>query len=134
MARRRSLRLSTRVTLFFGAMALIGGIGLTFATFLFARNSLLDQRISSAKVTAIQHATDMNDLLDTSPDASTVAQAVQDLDTEQGGYAALLTDPEFSHCFIGNGDIEFMHFSLPYSYLTSSPFTTILLRRCAQHI
>lgn len=96
MARRRSLRLSTRVTLFFGAMALIGGIGLTFATFLFARNSLLDQRISSAKVTAIQHATDLNDLLDTSPDASTVAQAVQDLDTEQGGYAALLTDPEFS--------------------------------------
>ncbi len=55
MAPRRSLRLSTRVTLFFGVMALIGGIGLTFATFLFARNSLLDQRISSAKVTAIQH-------------------------------------------------------------------------------
>jgi signal transduction histidine kinase len=95
MARRRSLRLSTRVTLFFGAMALLGGIGLTLATFLFARNSLLDQRVSAAKVTAIQHATNMNDLLDTSPDSRTVAQAVQDLDTEQGGYAALLTSAAF---------------------------------------
>ena len=93
MARRRSLRLSTRVTLFFGAMALLGGIGLTLATFLFARNSLLDQRISSAKLTAIDHANDLNDLLDTAPDSPTVAQAVQDLDTEQGGYAALLTSP-----------------------------------------
>ena len=44
MAVRRPLRLSTRVTLVFGAMALIGGIGFAVATFLFARSSLLDQR------------------------------------------------------------------------------------------
>ena len=93
-ARRRSLRLSTRVTLFFGAMALLGGIGLTVSTFLFARNSLLDQRISAAKLAAIDHATDLNDLLATEPDSRTLAQAVQDLDTEQFGYAALLTNPE----------------------------------------
>ena len=96
MARRRSLRLSTRVTLFFGIMALLGGIGLTFATFFFARNSLLDQRISAAKVSAIQHASDLNDLLATEPDSRTLAQAVQDLDTEQFGYAALLTNPALS--------------------------------------
>lgn len=90
MARRRSLRLSTRVTLFFGVMALLGGIGLTLATFLFARNSLLDQRITSAKLAAIEHAGDLNDLFGTNPDPAAIAQAVQDLDTEQDGYAVLL--------------------------------------------
>ena len=42
MARRRALRLSTRVTLFFATTALLGGIGLTVTTYLFARNSLLE--------------------------------------------------------------------------------------------
>lgn len=84
------------MTLFFGAMALLGGIGLTFSTFLFARNSLLDQRISAAKLTAIEHAGDLNDVLDTEPDARTLAQAVQDLDTDQFGYAVLLTNPELA--------------------------------------
>ncbi|MEO6570082.1 MAG: ATP-binding protein [Ilumatobacteraceae bacterium] len=96
MARRHSLRLSTRVTLFFGAMALLGGVGLTVATFLFARSSLLDQRITTGRGTTIEHAGGLNDLLDTEPDSRTVAQFVQDLDTDTGGFAVLLSgvDPD----------------------------------------
>lgn len=60
MVRRRSLRLSTRVTLFFGLVALLGGIGLTVATYLFARNSLIDQRIVTSQTTAIDHAVYLN--------------------------------------------------------------------------
>jgi signal transduction histidine kinase len=93
MADRRSLRLSTRVTLFFGAMALLGGIGLAVATFLFARNSLLDQRVVTAQRAAFDHAIALTGSLD--GDAETIARAVQDLDTEAGGFAVLLTSPSF---------------------------------------
>lgn len=94
MARRRFTRLSTRVTLFFGAMALLGGIGLAVATFFFARNSLLDQRVVAAQRTAIDHALDVRSALDTDPDPELVARAVQDLDTETDGFAVLLP-PDF---------------------------------------
>lgn len=93
MVRRRSLRLSTRVTLFFGAMALLGAIGLTVATFLFARNSLLDQRILSAKTTAVDHASKINEVLTSNPDE--VVREMQDLDTEAEGFAVLLSSPSF---------------------------------------
>jgi signal transduction histidine kinase len=93
MARRRSLRLSTRVTLFFGAMALIGGIGLAVATFLFARSSLVDQRITSARVQAIGHAQELNAVL--GEDQRTIELAVQDLDTGAEGFAVLLDSPSF---------------------------------------
>jgi signal transduction histidine kinase len=93
MARRRSLRLSTRVTLFFGAMVLLGGIGLTVATFFFARNSLLDQRILTAKTAAIEHAGAINDVLE--GDADEIRRAVQDLDIETDGYAVLLESDSF---------------------------------------
>lgn len=88
MARRRFTRLSTRVTLFFGVMALIGGIGLAVATFFFARNSLLDQRIVAAQRTAIDHALDLRSSLDSDPDG--LALAVRDLDTETDGFAIAL--------------------------------------------
>lgn len=91
MARRRSLRLNTRVTLFFGALALIGGAGLTLATFLFARNSLLDERVSNAKTDAIAHATTLNEVL--AADDDSVADGLFDLDIEANGYALLLTEP-----------------------------------------
>jgi signal transduction histidine kinase len=91
MARRRSLRLNTRVTLFFGALALLGGAGLTLATFLFARNSLLDQRVSVAKFAAIEHATTLNDVL--AADDDSVSAALFDLDIEADGFAVLLTEP-----------------------------------------
>jgi two-component system, OmpR family, sensor histidine kinase MtrB len=88
MARRRFTRLSTRVTLFFGAMALLGGIALAVATFFFARNSLLDQRVVAAQRTAVDHALDLRSTLDSDPDG--VIRAVQDLDTETDGFAILL--------------------------------------------
>ncbi len=88
MARRRSLRLSTRVTLFFGAMALIGAIGLTLATFLFARSSLLDQRIVTARDDAVNHAGVLNAVLDA--DNETIREAVEDLETDADGFAILL--------------------------------------------
>lgn len=90
MARRRSLRLSTRVTVFFGAVALLGGLGLTLATFLFARNSLVNQRAAQARVTATAHALTFNEALD-NPDS--LRTTMLDLDVEQGGCAVLLTDP-----------------------------------------
>lgn len=93
MARRRSLRLSTRVTLFFGAIALLGGIGLTVATYVFARSSLLDQRISSATLTADQHARTMNEVLAAS-DPTVISRQLFDLDVEADGAAVLLTEPE----------------------------------------
>ena len=88
MARRRALRLSTRVTLFFGAMAMLGGIGLTVATFLFARNSLVDQQINAARITAQEHADFINDTLDLSP--SGVSDAMLEIDHDPGGYAIVL--------------------------------------------
>ncbi len=92
MARRRALRLSTRVTLFFGAIAMLGGIGLTVATFLFARNSLVDQEVTSARLTAQENATTLNGILDLSP--SEVELAMRDLENVDNGYAFLLTSPE----------------------------------------
>ncbi|NNE11129.1 MAG: HAMP domain-containing histidine kinase [Ilumatobacter sp.] len=93
MARRRSLRLSTRVTLFFGAMVLLGGIGLTVATFFFARSSLLDQRTTAAVSTTIQHATEVEAVLDGTSDE--IEDAVQDIDTEVDGFAVLLPSASF---------------------------------------
>jgi signal transduction histidine kinase len=88
---RRSLRLNTRVTLFFGALALIGGAGLTLATYVFARDSLLDDRIGNAKFTAIEHATTLNGAL--AADDESVSAALFDLDIEADGFAVLLTQP-----------------------------------------
>lgn len=87
MARRRFTRLSTRVTLFFGAMALIGGIALAVATFFFARNSLLDQRIVTARAAAEDHALNILAELDAGQD---IIRAVQDVDAETDGFALLL--------------------------------------------
>lgn len=93
MARRRSLRLSTRVALFFGAMALVGGIGLAVATFLFARNSLLDQQISDAKSKTIANASEIKNALD-DPDLD-ITRVVQELQHDTSGFGVLLTSPTF---------------------------------------
>ncbi len=93
MARRRSLRLSSRVTLFFGAMVLLGGIGLTVATFLFARNSLLDQQVNNARVAAVTNASQVNGLLDLAPDD--IPDNFLDIDTDPNGFAVLLESASF---------------------------------------
>ena len=101
MARRRSLRLSTRVTLFFGAMALLGGIGLAVATFVFARDSLLDQEAIAARQETFEHAEDIRRAIESERDLS---DAVLELDHDRGdGYGVVLpstadpsTNPIFS--------------------------------------
>src|SRR6478736_9746999 len=89
MARRRTLRLSTRVTLFFATTALLGGIGLTVTTYLFARNSLLDQRTVSAEAAATDNAVGLNDVL--GDDRQQITDAVFALDTDPEGWATLVT-------------------------------------------
>ncbi|MCB0969083.1 MAG: HAMP domain-containing protein, partial [Ilumatobacter sp.] len=89
MARQRSLRLSTRVTLFFGAMALLGGMALAVATFLFARNSLLDQRIADARNDAISHGITLRSAYDSDLD---ISEAVIELDHEPDAFGILLPD------------------------------------------
>ena len=53
---RRSLRLSARVTLFYGITALFAGVGLTVLTYTFTRTSLLDQARSQATLEASNNA------------------------------------------------------------------------------
>jgi len=92
------------VTLFFGAMALLGGLGLAVATFFFTRNSLLDQRVTTARATAVIHAQTMNDAL---ADVDTVSESLFDLDVEADGYAVLLTEPRPIASRIGFSPADF---------------------------
>jgi len=92
MAERRPLRLSTRVTLFFAVTALLGGIALTATTFLFARQSLLDQRETAAVASAITNARAIKNNLDVSEDPEDVARSVREIETDPDGWVILLID------------------------------------------
>ena len=104
---RRSLRLTTRVTLFFGVIALLGGVLLTVATFLFARNSLVNQRVANAKVAAIGHAQDVNEVLALG-DGGLTDDTMKNLDLDpENGFAVLLTEPRPFLARTGLGADEF---------------------------
>jgi two-component system, OmpR family, sensor histidine kinase MtrB len=90
--RRRGPRLSTRVTLSFGIVALLAGIGLTALTYLIARTSLIDQRESSARVQAFTNARDLQLAAD---DGGTINQAFFALPLDAGGFA-VLTEPRLN--------------------------------------
>ena len=90
---RRPLSLGTRVTLFFAMLAIIGGAGLAVATYVFARDSLVDQRIVTAQSAAVAHATDLTFILSSDPDPGDIVEWMQDVATEPGGFAVLLTSP-----------------------------------------
>ncbi|CAN5521638.1 HAMP domain-containing sensor histidine kinase [soil metagenome] len=90
MATRRSLRLSTRVTLSFGIVALIAGVGLTVMTYLIARNSLLDQRATAARVQGFSNARDIQLAY---PEPAQLTDVVRRLAVEPGGFATL-TEPQ----------------------------------------
>jgi len=79
-----------RVTLFFAIAALLGGIALTATTYLFARNSLLDQRTVSAVDAASSHASSLNAVL--GDDNVDVSRQVFDIETEGDGWATLIPD------------------------------------------
>jgi len=82
----RSFRLSTRATIWFGVIALFAGLGLTALTYLITRNSLLDQRVSAAKVQAFSNARDIQLSIDNPQE---VAGTFLGLPVEPGGFAHL---------------------------------------------
>ena len=87
-ARQRSLRLRTRVTLFFAFIALLGGIVLVGVTYGFARSNLLDERTNDASEQAFINANQVSEQLDVEP-AGIGIFFEQDLRTVSGGFATL---------------------------------------------
>ncbi len=83
--RRRTLRLRTRVTIFFSLTALVASLGLAVVTFAVARSFLIDQREQTARTEAYAHAKTVRDqlLAETTFDVNT-------LRTESGGFTVLL--------------------------------------------
>ena len=85
--RRRTLRLRTRVTIFFSLTALVASLALAVVTFAVSRSFLIDQRAQTARAEAYANAKSVRDqlLTDTSFDAGT-------LRTESGGFTVLIID------------------------------------------
>jgi signal transduction histidine kinase len=89
--RRRTLRLRTRVTLFFAFIALLAGVVLLGVTYGFARNDLLDDELASARTQAFRNADLVRTQLTVDPDAIGVFFD-DELRTESGGFAVLSYD------------------------------------------
>ena len=85
--RRRTLRLRTRVTLFFSLTALVASLGLAVVTYVVSRSFLIEQRQQTARAQAYANAKTVKDqlLLDQTFD-------VLDLRTESGGFSLLIVD------------------------------------------
>ena len=85
--RRRTLRLRTRVTLFFSLTSLVAGLGLAVATYAVARSFLIDQRQQTAQTQAFTNARTVRDqlLVEEQFDVAT-------LRTESGGFPVLVLD------------------------------------------
>jgi two-component system, OmpR family, sensor histidine kinase MtrB len=88
---RRSLRLRTRVTLFFAFIALLAGVVLIGVTYGFARNNLINERATTAQNQAFVNANDVSDVLNDDPDG--IGDFFDNgLRTENGGFANLASD------------------------------------------
>ena len=88
VATRRTLRLRTRVTLFFAFIALLAGIVLIGVTYGFARNNLINERSTTAKTQAFKNANDVRDVMTNDPEE--IGDFIEnDLRTESGGFAVL---------------------------------------------
>jgi signal transduction histidine kinase len=85
--RRRTLRLRTRVTLFFSLTALVASLGLAVVTYAVARSFLIDQRQQTARTQTFANAKTVRDQL-------LLAQQFEilDLRTESGGFPLLVLD------------------------------------------
>ncbi len=83
--RRRPMRLRTKVTLFFGLIALVATVTLTIVTYAFARESLLDQRAEVARQQAILNAIQVRDRLRT--EAAGFCEWFPNVGPEAEGYA-----------------------------------------------
>lgn len=84
--RRRTLRLRTRVTLFFSLTALITSLSLAVVTYAVARSFLIDQRLQVARTQAFNNARSVRDTLQTGQ----TIDPVRDLRNETGGFSLLL--------------------------------------------
>ncbi len=89
MARQRSLRLRTRVTLFFALIALFAGSILIGVTYGFARSNLLSRENQAARDQTIANAVQVRDQLSDFPDqiGSYFSSALR---TDDGGFANLV--------------------------------------------
>ncbi|HAN34242.1 MAG TPA: hypothetical protein DCQ52_01960, partial [Acidimicrobiaceae bacterium] len=85
--RRRTLRLRTRVTLFFSLNALVASLGLAVVTFAVARSFLIDQRQQTAQAQAYANAKTVRDQL-----LADQAFEILSLRTETGGFPLLIRD------------------------------------------
>ena len=85
--RRRTLRLRTRVTLFFSLTALVASLGLAVVTFAVARSFLIDQRQQTARTQTYANAKTVRDQLLTDQRFDTLG-----LRTEGGGFLLLIQD------------------------------------------
>ena len=90
---RRTLRLRTRVTLFFAFIALLAGIVLIGVTYGFARNNLINERTTTAKTQAFKNANDVRDVMTNDP--VEIGDFIEnDLRTESDGFAVLASSEE----------------------------------------
>ena len=97
------MRLRTKVTLFFGLIALIATVTLTVVTYAFARSSLLEQRSEVARQQAVLNAQRVRDQLRSGTEG--FADFFTTVRTERGGFAAVVlsdgrgtsTDTQFSY-------------------------------------
>ena len=80
------MRLRTKVTLFFGLIALIATVSLTAVTYAFARSSLLEQRSEVARQQAVLNAQRVREQLRGGTDG--FADFFATVRTERGGFAA----------------------------------------------
>ena len=86
---RRTVRLRTRVTLFFSLATLLASLSLGVVTYLVARSYLLDQRESVAKSQAFLNAKSVRDEL-AAPLGDVGQLVAEQLRTESGGFAIVL--------------------------------------------
>jgi signal transduction histidine kinase len=89
--RRRTLRLRTRVTLFFSLTALLASLALAVVTYAVARSFLIDQRTSVARTQAFTNARIVRDQLLADP--ANIGTFIPTLRTEGEGYALLVIPP-----------------------------------------
>lgn len=122
--RPRSLRLRTRVTLFFSLTALLASLALGVVTYVLARSFLIEQRTSLARTQAFANARIIRDQLDADP--LVVGPLVLSLRTDANGFGVLRVPPkEYSSNQI------FQPEDLPDDLLTATAGGSTALQRFA---
>lgn len=116
--RRRTLRLRTRVTLFFSLTALVASLALAVVTYAVARSVLIEQRLETARTQAETNAKTVFDQL-----SDEQRFDMRDLRTEGKGFALLIE---------ANGQSAYTDFSHSLADLPSELLATVGLGGSAQ--